>query len=287
MINYQGILFATVYCALAAGQPHAPKQGSNSPITKPAGQQNLTDSIILTLIYHKLEKADHDWDLRNHGKYYSPVSADSTQFSDKHWKDMDATQINYYVEYVEEIKEDSSTKYLVILGGSGMSCHVCPGVCAGAVFVRAGDDWKLETYENDIAVLGQTGYPVNEVSVTQLYDGMCAIILKNGGDWFGENWRYFTLVLYDHGSFKEGFEKPVTFSSDNWSNAEGDYYTAAYAYTSSMLFVPGGQQYDDLVLHYQGTVHDKELDKPVILDRSVRFKYKNGQYTTTDKLPDE
>ncbi len=276
------MLFAGLFLGLLA----FPQNAMGKVLKKPTSQPELTDSLILTLIYGKVEKSKEGCCMRSHNKFFSTVYPDSTQFSATHWKALDVLQIKYYVEHIEEIIEDSIPKFLVILGGAGSSCHACPGVCAGAVFVRDGSSWKLETYENDIAVLGQTGYPVNEVSVTDVNLGY-GIILKNGGVWQGYNWRYFTVVLYEKGVFKEALAKPVVFSSDNWSNAENDYFTQAYSYTSFIYFVPGNLEFEDMVVYFQGTIFDKNLQKTVLLDRKVRFEYKNGQFTTTEKLPDE
>jgi len=279
---YQWILSAGLFLGLVACQQNAIKQELN----KPTSQQELTDSLILTLIYGRLEKSKEGCCMRSHNKFFSTVLSDSTQFSATNWKAFNALQIEYYVEHIEEIKEDSITKSLVVLGGAGSSCHMCPGVCAGAVFVRDGGNWKLETYENDIAVLGQTGYPVNEVSVTGVNNGY-GIILKNGGVWQGYNWRYFSVVLYKNGIFKEALAKPVVFSSDNWSNAENDYFIEAYSYTSFIYFVPGIHEFEDMVVYFQGTVLDKKRQKAILLNRKVRFEYKNELFTTTEKLPDE
>jgi hypothetical protein len=276
------LLFAGLFWVLVACQQNAVK----NELKKPISQQELTDSLILTLIYGKVEKSKEGCCMRSHNKFFSTVLSDSTQFSSTNWKAFDALQIEYYVEHIEEIKENSTTKFLVVLGGSGSSCHVCPGLCAGAVFILDGENWKLETYENDIAVLGQTGYPVNEVSVTKVNNGY-GIILKNGGVWFGVNWRYFTVVLYENSIFKEALAKPVVFSSDNWSNAENDYFTEAYSYTSFIYFVSGNHEFEDMIVYFQGTVFDKKCQKTMPLNRKVRFEYKNGLFTTTEKLPDE
>lgn len=279
---HQYLLLAGFFIALLACQPNTIERNLKLPTV----QQKLTDSLILTLIYGKVEKSKEGCCMRSHNKFFSTVLADSSQFSARHWKTFNGPQIEYYVEHVEEIKENNVSKFLVVLGGSGMSCHMCPGVCAGAVFVRGGTHWKLETYENDIAVLGQTGYPVNEVSVSSINKGY-GIVLKNGGIWQGYNWRYFIVVLYKNGIFKEALADPVVFSSDNWSNAENDQFTVAYAYTSLIYFVPGDHEFEDMMVHFQGTMLDKKRQNAVHLNRKVRFKYKNGLFTTTEKLPNE
>jgi hypothetical protein len=276
------MLFAGLLLGLVALRQNAIRK----ELIKPTSHPELTDSLILTLIYRKVEKSKEGYGMRSHNKFFSTVYSDSTQFSATQWKALDAVQIEYYVEHIEEIIEDSIPKFLVVLGGAGSSCHACPGVCAGAVFVRDGSSWKLETYENDIAVLGETGFPVNEVSVTEVNQGY-GIILKNGGIWQGYNWRYFTVVLYEKGVFKEALAEPVYFSSDNWSNAENDYFTQAYSYTSFIYFVPGNHEFEDMVVYFQGTIFDKTLQKTVLLDRKVRFEYKNGLFKTPEKLPEE
>lgn len=278
----QWALFAVLFLGLVGCQQNV----LDKELKKPTINQELTDSLILTLIYGRVEKSKEGCCMRSHNKFYSNVLSDSTEFSAPHWKAFDATQIEYYVEHVEEIREDNSTKFLVILGGSGSSCHVCPGVCAGAVFVWDGVSWKLETYENDVAVLGQTGYPVNEVSMTKINNGY-AIILKNGGVWHGINWRYFSVVLYENGRFKEALTEPVVYSSDNWSNAENDRFTEAYSYTAFIDFVPGDYEFEDMVVYFQGTVFDKNRQKIVFLNRKVRFEYRNGLFIPTGNLPDE
>ncbi len=279
---YKWILFAGFFLGSFACQQNAIEKD----LKKTTIQQELTDSLILTLIYGKIEKSKERCGMRSHNKFFSTVLSDSTQFSATHWKAFEAPQIKYYVEHIEEINENNTSKFLVVLGGSGFSYHACPGVCAGAVFVQDGVKWKLEAYDNDIAVLGQTGYPVNEVSVTGANDGY-GIILKNGGVWQGFNWRYFSVVLYKNGFFKEALFKPVVFSSDNWSNAENDFFTEAYSYTSSIYFVRGKHEFEDMVVWFQGTVFDKKRHKPMLLNRKVRFEYKNGLFTTNEKLPDE
>lgn len=277
----QCILFIGLFWGLASCQ-----QSDEKELKKTAIQQKLTDSLILTLIYGKVEKSKEGCCMRSHNKFFSTVLYDSTQYSATHREAFDALQIEYYVEHIEEIKENNTTKYLVVLGGSGFSCHVCPGVCAGAIFIQDSGQWKLETYENDIAVLGQTGYPVNEVSVTGVNNGY-GIILKNGGIWQGYNWRYFSVVLYENGTFNEALANPVCYSADNWSNSENDFFIEAYAYTSSIYFVPGKHEFEDMVVWFQGTVFDKKRRKTVLLNRKVPFEYKNGFFTTNEKLPDE
>lgn len=68
---------------------------------------------------------------------------------------------------------------------------------------------------------------------------------------------------------------------------ENDQFTVAYAYTSLIYFVPGEHEFEDMMVHFQGTVLDKKRQNAVHLNRKVRFKYKNGLFTTTEKLPDE
>lgn len=93
--------------------------------------------------------------------------------------------------------------------------------------------------------------------------------------------------FHNHSALTLFISSPVVFSSDNWSNAENDYFTQAYSYTSFVYFVPGNLEFEDMVVYFQGAIFDKTLQKIVLLDRKVRFEYKNGQFTTTEKLPDE
>lgn len=249
----------------------------------------LTDSLILSIIAGKVEHGKERGCGRNSNSFYTEIPADSTQFTVENWKALDAKgTIPYYVEHTEEIEVNGRQKTLVILCGEGYSCHVCPGVCGAAVFVWEDKTWKLETWENDIAVLGVVGYPVSQIDIKPINSHAYAIILKNGSVWQGFSWRFFDVVIYDNGIFKEVLEKPITYSSDNWSNAENDpFFYQAYAYTASIDFAPGTTAYRDMIVHYQGTEINEKNRKPELLDKAIRFRYKDGKYVTTERIPGE
>lgn len=223
--------------------------------------------------------------MKSYNKYFSTVTADSSEFTQAHWKELDAHRIEYFVEHIEEITEAGITKFSVVLGGAGSSCHACPVCVQVQCLCAKGQVGNWEIYENDMVVMGQTEPPVNEVAVARVKDGY-GIILKNGGIWQGVNWRYFSVVLYKNGVFIEALFEPVVYSSDNWSNAENDIFTKAYAYTSHIWFEPGGGAFDDMLVHFQGTILDKKNQKPVHLNQKVRFEYKNGLFTTDELLPE-
>ncbi len=98
------------------------------------------------------------------------------------------------------------------------------------------------------------------------------------------------LALYQNGRFERALEKAITFSCHNWSNAEGDTIsTEAYAYTAKILFEAGASDiYEDLVLHFQGTIPDKSKEGwPIkLLDEKIRFTWQNGKYQTNQAIPD-
>ena len=273
--------------ALFAGcnqTPPTPLSPTPAAPEKPAPEQDLTDSLILTLIFGKAERTvpKNDYERRN-GHFFATVPLDSAQFSPKHWEAYDRRgSTEYFVKLKEEITEDSTEKYLVVLCAEGISCHACPGLCGAAIFSKTKDQWKLEAWENDIAVIGTTGYPVDQVDVRYVKMDAYAIILKRGSIWQGVNYRVMDMVLYEKGRFKEVLEENICFSSDNWANAENDYphnlVEGAFSYTSSLEFQPGKSEYQDLVLFYQGTIPNPKTRKVEFLDKAVRFAYRNGMY---------
>lgn len=278
-MKHLAILLLSLFAACNPPSP-APKA-----IEKPATDQNLTDSLILTLIFGMAERHPITSE-RTDGHFFATVTLDSTQFSPSHWKAYDRKgSTRYFVETQEKITEDSIEKYLVVLSAQGISCHACPGVCGAAIFSKNKDAWKLEAWENDIAVIGTTGYPVDQVDIRDVKEDVYAIILKKGSIWQGVNYRIMDMVLYEKGVFKEVLEDNICFSCDNWANAENDYPhrlgEGAFSYTSSIEFQRGKSEYDDMVMYFQGTIPNKKTHKPEFLDKAVRFEYLNGRYVVT------
>ncbi len=67
------LLFAGLFWVLVACQQNAVK----NELKKPTSQQELTDSLILTLIYGKVEKSKEGCCMRSHNKFFSTVLSDS------------------------------------------------------------------------------------------------------------------------------------------------------------------------------------------------------------------
>jgi hypothetical protein len=286
-------LILVLLLTLFAACNQAPPTLATTVKPESVAEQNLTDSLILTLIFGKAERTvpKNDFERRN-GHFFATVALDSAQFSPKHWEAYDRRgSTEYFVELKEEITEDSIEKVLVVLCAEGTSCHACPGLCGAAIFSKTKDQWKLEAWENDIAVIGTTGYPVDQVDVRYVKEGAFAIILKRGSIWQGVSFRGMDMVLYEKGTFKEVLEDNICFSCDNWANAENDYphnlIQGAFSYTSSLEFQPGKSEYQDLVLFYQGTIPNKKTRKPEFLDKAVRFAYRNGMYVVIkEEIPE-
>jgi hypothetical protein len=246
----------------------------------------LTDSIALKFVFGNVKRGGDRYSDQLYDRFFS-VFADSAEFNPINWEIMDVDTINYWVEWKEEVVENGNPKMLVIFSGSGKSCHNCAGVCAGAVFSKVEDAWKMDCSENDIAILGNNGNPVDEVDIRKLTDSY-GIILKNTGIWQGNHWSIFKLVFYKNGVFIDAFDdEPIVCSSDNWNNAENDPSMNAFAYTSSISFEPSNRAFEDMILHFQGTKIGKPKAKPILLDSKIRFEFKNGRYETKSKLPIE
>lgn len=251
----------------------------------------LTDSLILQKIYGSTSRKPKEYGVDHPGEIVGKIAADSIQFSKQNWESL-GMQNGFVVEYVVEnkweLQVNGQKKWMVVLGGFGNSCHPCPGVCAGAVFAKNGADWQLEAYENDIAVLGASGVPANVVEYSSCGDNAFAIVLETGSIWQGFVRDYFTVVVYKDGKFSEALDKPVDYAQNNWNNCtEVNSYIPCFGYTATVYFKPDSSEIWDMVVHFQGTQFSQNAGGPVLLNRKVRFKYQNGRYVTTDKLPDE
>lgn len=242
----------------------------------------LNDSLILVKIFGKIDGRYEPCERMN-GQFFTRAPYDSAQFS----KGFEAIgSYDCFVERVENIQENGVDKKLVVLSGVGFTCHVCAGLVSMAIFSKKEGIWSLESYEKEAAVIGQTGYPVDEIQIEPAGKETYAIILKRGGIWFGYDEHYCQIVIYQNGIFKEALKEHITYSSDNWSNAEYDpLLSKAYGFTSSFEFVWGGSEIANMIIHFQGTVLNKKGTKAVLLDKKVLFTYKNGFYSTTEKLP--
>ena len=251
----------------------------------------LTDSLILQKIYGTASRNAKEYGIDHPGEIAGKIVADSTQFSKQNWESLGVQNgfvLEYVVENKWEIEVNGLKKWLIVLGSRGNSCHPCPGVCAGAVFAKNGAEWKLETYENDIAVLGASGVPVNVVEYASCGDNAFAIVLETGSIWQGTACDFFTVVVYKDGKFSEALENPVDYAQNNWNNCtEVNSFIPCYGYTATVYFKPEGKNIWNMLVHFQGTQHRENTSGPVPLNRKVRFEYLNGRYETKDKLPSE
>lgn len=227
------------------------------------------------------------------GQFYASYLLDSTQFSLKNWKALsNSGLIEYTVESIENIIEDRLEKKLVILNGLGQAGHICPGVCGAAVFSKKNDLWNLECWKNGIAVLGNYGVAVDQVDICPFHKNAYAIFLKRGGLWQGVEFRIFTLVIYEKGSFHEMIKEPIPFSSNNWAacpNLKSNSLNfPIYCYTSNVEFDwhSSNQVYPDMLLHFQGTTINSNTSRPELLDKVIRFKFTSDQYyKPNEKIP--
>lgn len=269
-----------------AEQPASTLSVSNE---QPSGE--LTDSLILQKIYGQVLRQPLEYGINHPGDFVGKVTADAAQFTNQHWESLGMKNgfvLEYKVENKWQISTKGPEKWLVVLGSYGESCHICPGVCAGAVLVKNGNDWQLETYENDIAVIGASGVPVDVVEFAPCGKNAFAIVLEVGSVWQGTSQHYFSVVLYKDGKFSEALLKPVDYAMNNWNHCtEVNSYVACYGYTSTIYFKPHTGDIWDMVVHFQGTQLSENGRGPVLLNRKVRFKYENGQYDARGKLPGE
>lgn len=278
------------FCSLFSTCTDRAVSQSKAPNAQSTTTQELTDSLILKLIFGNVGQKREAGYLKNYNSFYANVRLDSTTFSPKNWANLGREgSTHYFVESIHDIQEAGVDKKLVILSGEGISCHICAGVSGAAVFSNTNEQWKLEAWENDIAVLGTTGYPVDQVEVDPIDKGRYAIVLKRGSTWQGVEFRFFTLVIYEKGIFKEVLDEPITFSSNNWANAEPDgHFTKAYAYTAPVYFEwRKAGEYPDMVMHFQGTILSENAKNLELMNQVVRFEYKNGKYVAQQKFPFE
>lgn len=287
-IRLMSLLMA--FCSLFSTCTDRAVSQSKVPNAQSSTTQELTDSLILKLIFGNVAQKKEVGYIKNYDSFYANASLDSTTFSAKNWANLGREgSTHYFVESIYDIEEAGVEKKLVILSGEGISCHVCAGVSGAAVFSEEANQWKLEVWENDIAVLGTTGYPVDQIEINPIGKGRYAIVLKRGSIWQGVEFRFFTLVLYEKGIFKEVLDKPITFSSNNWANAEPDgMFTKAYSYTAPVYFDwRKAGEYPNMVMHFQGTTLSKGGTESILLNQKVRFEYKEGKYMTQQKIPSE
>ncbi len=281
-------LWVILLSVVACNRPPSPlvKETQTAP--------ELTDSLVLITIFGNVQRKTPTSE-RTDGHFFANSAVDSTHFSLKNWQVLDFGKIKksteYFVEQIENITEDSIKKKLVILSAMGFSCHACPGIVGAAVFSLHNNKWSLETWENDIAVIGTTGYPVDQIEIKHAGKNVLAIILKKGSIWQGVEYRFFTMVLYQKGVFKEVLEETIGFSANNWANAEGDdFLYPAYSYTASIAFDwtqdSSSPSPLDMLLHFQGTILNKKTNKPELLDNTIRFEFKDGQYKAIEKIPE-
>lgn len=268
------------------------------------------DSLLLVRIFGNAQRSADVGCCNNSNEFYGKITLDSTHFTTAHWIKLDLhmnrREFEYFIEYKWEIEVDNKKKLLVVLAADGISCHACPGVVGAAILTRADDDkqskqtgyepftetnypWNLERFENDVVVMGTTGYPVDGVDVQACGDEAYGIILKKGSTWSGVNVCDFRVAVFRKGVFYDALEKGVPFSRDNWSNAEGDEITNPFSYTSFVSFVPDkNSEIDAISVHYQGTRLDATpFRKPYLFDKVIQFNYDNGKFTTKDQLPQD
>lgn len=160
---------------------------------------------------------------------------------------------------VSGVKDLNSTKVFVLTyavpDSKSFNCHLCAPLIDAAAFVRAKNEWSLESVGKGVVVFGQWGSPP-DVRVVRIGPRHQGIELTSTYSGQGEITTWASILVPWKGDIREALNTEIGGAYDDCH----DVGTApCYRHQRKIKFVKGtNPEYDDVVLTRSGTTLTKE-----------------------------
>jgi hypothetical protein len=184
----------------------------------------------------------------------------------------------YKVVLAAPFTENHSQKYAILTGNMTMQslCNICYAPILGAVFVKKGNDWSVETRNDFLGELGEWGFPPQGKLVKIGLDKYGFLFL----DTFQQQGiTTISLALFSNanGQLKQVLVIPVI----SWEEIDitSDTGKKLWGYYSTYKFISGDNpEYYDLILTTTGTKPSQDLSQIEPVNEKRIYIFNGSEY---------
>jgi len=180
-----------------------------------------------------------------------------------------AQQEGFTVLLQKDFKQNQQNKRMVIQAKSTGEDHVSGAILRGAVLVKQGKTWQVESATSDLGESGSWGQPP-EAQLIKIGPDQYGVLFKNAYTNQGVTTENTSLVTAVGTQLKEVFSLNTSEDNSGACDESSDCY---YSYETQLEFVPGrNPDYFDIKAVTKGSLPEGKKKKP------QRFSFTGEQY---------